>query len=535
MQEGSMSRGKRGYVTALYIRLSKEDRDLSIRSDKVESNSITNQRALLWEYIKKHEDLAGSTVIEKCDDGYSGVRFDDRPQFTELIQLAKEGKVNCIIVKDFSRFGRDYVELGDYLEQFFPFLGIRFISVNDGYDSSRFDGTTGGLDVAFKNMVYDFYSREFSRKQKITWRHMAEKGEYNAHCALYGYKKADGDIHKLAIHEETGKIVREIFEMMASGVSTLKIARLLNQRGIPAPSKFHNMGGYQKQWSRYGAECFWTDERIRYIIKDERYTGTMVSLKTDSVTVKGKRRKKPSSEWVRVDGTHEPIVSCEVYAKANSMLKQCEFRLSGRKEKNIYYCGYCGRKLSSAAKGVIICRQRYYLQECDCRRAKIKKADADRAVLGAVKQQVGMAVRAEELSKAANNRAVPYSGHEEMKTLERTVDTMKMAWMPLYEQYTDGSLSREDFLREKGKYEEEVGRLEARINELKRDCAEQNETDRQEKEYTNQLYSFAGQMELTEEIKEKLIDKVKVYSDNKIEICWKFKADFSDADIYRCG
>lgn len=110
------------YVIALYIRLSQEDRDLSLRSDKTESNSITNQRALLWEYIRTHKDLADSKVIEKCDDGYSGVKFDDRPGFTEMIQLAKEGKINCIIVKDFSRFGRNYVELGDYLEKFFPFL-----------------------------------------------------------------------------------------------------------------------------------------------------------------------------------------------------------------------------------------------------------------------------------------------------------------------------------------------------------------------------------------------------------------------------
>ncbi len=361
MQEGSTGRGSGGYVTALYIRLSQEDRDISMKPGKVESNSITNQRALLWEYIKNHEDLAGSTVIEKCDDGYSGVKFDDRPQFTELIRLAKEGKVNCIIVKDFSRFGRDYVELGNYLEQFFPFLGIRFISVNDGYDSSRFDGTTGGLDVAFKNMVYDFYSREFSKKQKIAWRHMAEEGKYNACCALYGYKKAEGDIHQLVIHEETGEVVREIFGLMASGISPVKIARLLNQRGIPAPSRSHDMEGCRKQWGWYGAECFWTDAQIRYMIKDERYTGTMVSLKTDAVTVKGKRRRKPPEEWVRVEGTHEPIISHGLFAKANSMLKQCGFKMGGRKEKNIYCCGYCGRKLRNMGKGPLVCGQRYCL------------------------------------------------------------------------------------------------------------------------------------------------------------------------------
>ncbi len=524
------------YVTALYIRLSQEDRDVSIRQDKTESNSITNQRALLWEYVRSHEELAGSTVIEKCDDGYSGVKFDDRPQFAELIRLAKEGKVNCIIVKDFSRFGRDYVELGDYLEQFFPFLGIRFISINDGYDSSRFDGTTGGLDVAFKNMIYDFYSREFSKKQKIAWRHMAEKGEYNAHCALYGYKKSEGNIHKLAIHEETGKTVREIFEMMASGISPRKIARILNQRGIPAPSVFHNMQGYRKQWSRYGAECFWTDGRVRCMVKDERYTGTMVSLKTDAVAVKGKRRKKPPSEWVRVEGTHEPIVSYELFVKANSMLKQCEFKLKGRKEKNIYCCGYCGRKLDGDGNGNILCVQRYFLQECRCRGAKIKKSEADAAVLEAARQQIKMGVKEEELPKSVGSRAVPYPGEEELKTLEKTAGTVRKAWMPLYEQYTDGKLSREEFLLEKSKHEEEAGRLEQRIEELKREQEMRNETARKEKERTDRLGIFADQMELTEEVKENLIDKVKVYADNRIEICWKFEAGFPYTEAaHGCG
>lgn len=524
------------YVIALYIRLSQEDRDLSLRSDKTESNSITNQRALLWEYIRTHKDLADSKVIEKCDDGYSGVKFDDRPGFTEMIQLAKEGKINCIIVKDFSRFGRNYVELGDYLEQFFPFLGIRFISVNDNYDSRQFDGTTGGLDVAFKNMIYDFYSREFSKKQRIAWKRMAEKGEYNAHCAMYGYKKAEDNIHKLVIHEETGKIVHEIFEMMASGITPLKIARLLNQRGVPAPSEFQKMRGYQKEWSRYGAKCCWTDDRIRCMVKDERYTGTMVSLKTGSVMVRGKRQKKPASEWIRVENTHEPIVSYELYVKANSMLKQCEFKQSGKKGRNMYYCGYCGRKLQGDGSGVISCWQRYYLQECECRKARIKKENADNAVVEAVRQQIKLLVREEELSKEAKNRTVPYSEQEEMKTLVKTIAAMKKTWMPLYEQYTDGKLSREDFLLEKKKYDEEIDRLELRMRELQDSQAVQSESSQQKTKRISQLLCFADQIELTEEIKEKLIDKVKVFSDNRIEICWNFESDFFEKNtIHKCG
>lgn len=156
---------KKEYVVCLYVRLSIEDDDVSGSAFKTESGSITTQRALLHDYIENRKEFKGCKVIEKCDDGFSGTHFDNRPQFTEMIELAKKGMIDCIIVKDFSRFGRDYVELGNYLEQLFPFMGVRFIFVNANYDSA--EGTTGGLGVAFKNLIYDYYSREMSRKQWI--------------------------------------------------------------------------------------------------------------------------------------------------------------------------------------------------------------------------------------------------------------------------------------------------------------------------------------------------------------------------------
>ena len=174
------------YVIALYIRLSKEDEDVGTRYGKEESNSFSNQRILLYDYIRQHSEFQGCRIIEKCDDGFSGKRFD-RPAFTELIDLAKKGRIDCIIVKDLSRFGRDYIELGDYLEQLFPFLGIRFIAVNDHYDSKDGGRETAGLEVAFKNFIYDFYSRDTSKKIRNVRRKMAESGQFASANAPYGY------------------------------------------------------------------------------------------------------------------------------------------------------------------------------------------------------------------------------------------------------------------------------------------------------------------------------------------------------------
>lgn len=237
-----------------------------------------------------------------------------------------------------------------------------------------------------------------------------------------------------------------------------------------------------------------------------------------------------------VKNTHEPIVSYELFVKANSMLKQCEFKQSGKKGRNIYCCGYCGRKLQGNGSGVITCWQRYYLQKCDCRKARIKKENADNAVLEAVRQQVKLLVREKELSKEAKNRTVPYSEQEEMKILVKTIAAMKKTWMPLYEQYTDGKLSREDFLREKKKYDEEIDRLELRMRELQDSQTVRSESGQQKAKRISQLLCFADQIELTEEIKEKLIDKVKVFSDNRIEICWNFETDFFETNIiHECG
>ena len=365
---------------------------------------------------------------------------------------------------------------------------------------------------------------------------MAEKGEYNAHCAMYGYKKAEDNVHQLIIHEETGKIVKEIFELVASGVSPLKVAKMLNERGVPAPSEFQNMQGYQKEWSRYGAKCYWTDDRIRHMIKDERYTGTMVSLKTTSFTVRGKRVKTPPSEWVRAEDTHEPIVSYELYVKANSMLRQIEFRISGKPGRNIYSCGYCGRKMQGDSKGILRCSQRYLVKECVCRSATIKTKEANEVVLAALKQQIQLLVKETELSQNAKNKTIPYSEGAEIKTLIKTIATMKKTWMPLYEQYTDGKLSREDFLMEKKKYDEETAKLEQRLHELQGRQNLQQESDQQTEKHISQLHCYAEQMELTEEIKEKLIGKVNVYSDNRIEICWNFESGFFDMEtMHKCG
>ena len=195
------------WVIGKYIRLSQADRDLMIRENKAESESISHQKALIQNFISGDPELAGCEQYEFFDDGYSGTNFE-RPSFERLLEKIKGGTINCVIVKDFSRFGRDYIELGDYLERIFPFLGVRFISINDHYDSLDYKGTTGGLDVVMKNIVYDYYSKDLSVKVTTAKRAKMKRGEYIGGHVTFGLMKDPEDYHKLMIDPEAAPIVR---------------------------------------------------------------------------------------------------------------------------------------------------------------------------------------------------------------------------------------------------------------------------------------------------------------------------------------
>lgn len=514
---------KNQYVICLYIRLSIEDDDVTAYSGKTESGSITTQRALLHDYIATHREFEGCEIIEKCDDGFSGTHFDNRPQFTEMIELAKQGKINCIIVKDFSRFGRDYVELGNYMEQLFPFMGVCFISVNDNYDSAELkDGTTGGLDVAFKNMIYDYYSREMSKKQKIAWKRMTDQGQYNANCAVYGYRKSKKDKHKLEIEPEEAAVVREIFNMKIAGVGTTHIAKALNDRGILSPSELYRSRGSKRKWNQSGEVCYWTACKVESIIRDEKYTGTMVLLKTKLDSIGGKQIKRPKEEWVRVEHTHEAIISYPQYIKAVSLLKQQKVAEIG-KPKNIYYCGCCGRALFNPHYGTSFCKQKSFKTESKCKDVAIRKSNADMAVLAAVKKEAQILLDRDKISRQVMKRNTPLSVSEKIQATVKSIEAAQKGWIALYDKYADGKLDREFFINEKKKYDADMECLEQQLDLLKQAQEQEEKVQNGPDKKVYQAMAFLEEEELTEDMKDKQIEKVIIYPGERMEIVWKFE------------
>ena len=248
----------------MYLRLSIED---DVNAD--ESNSITNQRRIIREYISFHEDLHTMHLIEKCDDGYSGTNMD-RPAMQELLELVKEQKVDCIIVKDMSRFARNYLETGKYVEQIFPFMGIRFIAINDNYDSNEYIGGIADIDVQFKSLLYDFYSKDLSDKIITALDARKDNGMFIGVCAPFGYRKSEESIYKIEVDEEAAAIVRRIFDLRIGGAKIAEIVRTLNGEGIDTPAKYLERKGLYGTFYTKG-EPLWTDYKVSSILNNEMY------------------------------------------------------------------------------------------------------------------------------------------------------------------------------------------------------------------------------------------------------------------------
>lgn len=241
-------------ITAAYIRLSDEDRNIN-GSTKAESNSVSAQRILIRDYIHRNS-LAGKVDIQEyVDDGFSGTNFL-RPAFKRMMEDAKKGEIGCIVVKDFSRFGRDHLETGNYLEKIFPLLGIRFISVNDQFDSMDCQGMTGGMSVALKNIINAMYSQDLSKKIKSAMETRAARGEYIGALAAYGYLKDPDNIHHLIPDGDAAETVRLIFNMAAQGKTKTEIARYLNEQGIPTCMEhFQKTGVKQSCYRKKEKSC----------------------------------------------------------------------------------------------------------------------------------------------------------------------------------------------------------------------------------------------------------------------------------------
>ena len=305
------------YVTiALYLRLSEADGDLGV-DHKDESNSIENQRLLLYSYIQNRDDLAGE-IKEYVDDGYSGTNFN-RPAFMRMNEDAKKGLIQTILVKDLSRLGRDYIITGDYVEQIFPILGIHFIAVNNRYDSKKNGSGSMSFDMAVSNLINTFYSRDLSKKLRSSNAVRWKKGISTSGQATFGYRKDPENKGKFVINPEAADIVQKISGLACQGMNTREICDALNEEGMPTPHTYHKSKGKYSHAEPVTpeAERLWTTKKVGSIIKKYEYTGAMIMGRKRSQIVGAKTGKlQEADKWTVVEDMNPALVSKEDFARA---------------------------------------------------------------------------------------------------------------------------------------------------------------------------------------------------------------------------
>lgn len=349
------------YQIALYMRVSKED-----ASKEKESNSIANQRQLLQKFVR--ESFSDYELQEFSDDGYSGTNFS-RPSVKRMLNQVKNGEIQCIVVKDFSRFSRDYIELGAYLEQIFPFMNVRFISINDDYDSQTYQGITKGLELEFQNLLYDFYSKDISQKVRASIDMKKKKGKYLSGICPFGYKKSPENRHMLLIEEEEAQIVRYIFSLAKKGASSVKIARQLNEEGVKTPLEFQKEKGRNCKNPK-GNYYLWNQSYICKILKNEIYIGNIVQKKYTRDEVGGKSSFNAKENWCVTYQHHEPIIEEKLFFKVQKERKALAKRKKNKRHILVgkVVCGRCKRNLTykNTKHPYFVCPNHYLgiLEDC---------------------------------------------------------------------------------------------------------------------------------------------------------------------------
>ncbi len=524
-----------GQFLAEYLRLSVEDGDIVSNDTKAESDSIGHQRELIARYISEKQIYPSIQPVEFVDDGYSGTNFD-RPAVRKMLSLVREGKICCIIVKDISRFGRNYLEVGDYLEQIFPFMGVRFIAVNDGYDSNDYIGTTGGIEIAFKSLLYDMYSKDLSEKMRSSLLIRRKRGDFIGPRAPFGYQFSDNK-KILAVDGVASQYVKRIFGLACEGCGTGKIAELLNKERVPTPGQYKNRE--KLQYHIMDGEGYWNCGKVRKVLQNKVYMGTVVNGRTKVTEVGGSHfRQVPDAEQICVPDMHEPIVTEHEFLLASEVIKNngCQKgKKHNRKEEGVLQgklrCGNCKRSLVRIRRKstpCFTCQKAAYEQESECVSERLSEPELEAAVLERINQELVEEIldrrdqESDAVYLATDGRQSKLPSVKEMKkmcmVLEQKQDSLKREQQYLYEQYKLDQMERGAYLNRVGALRKEESRLSEQLQKIQ-DEREQREEEssshQEEAEYTGKMES------LTRGVVDECIEDIYVYGKSQFDIIYK--------------
>lgn len=510
----------------MYFRLSKEDDDAADKG--LESFSITSQRMLVQQYVEMHPELGKISDFEELiDDGYSGTNFE-RPGVTRLLELVESEQVEMIIVKDLSRFARNYLEAGHFLEFVFPVYDVRFISINDHYDSQDYGESTGGLQLAVRNLINQLYSKDISQKIKSAVDMKKLNGEYVYGSVPYGYKKGEKK-NTIVVDPEAAEVVRNIFQWAADGTKVTQIAVRLNEAGIKTPSAY-----LKDVRGNYRVSPFWTFDSLKNILINRIYTGDTVPFKSHVVRVGSNQVKLLSeAEQTVIPDTHEAIISREMFYQARQVLKSTvKSKSTGPSSpfSKYLFCGCCGNKLQKGRKTnkTFRCGVARYAPGSACENVQINEKRLAEVVLRAIQSQCDVVDSKVQAAKAVRKGvlAEQASLQSELNVQKRKIDKSQANVMGAYEAYLDGTISKEEFMGRKAaeKKVEEEAKIQAVLLSQK---LEQMSTEVRSAESVMReaepLHKRILVKEVTPELLQEFVQSITVYPKGVINIAWNYK------------
>ncbi|WP_312432328.1 recombinase family protein [Lacrimispora sp.] len=526
------------YNAAGYLRLSKEE------GDKTESDSISNQRDLIANFVKSTPEIR--LCSERIDDGFSGVDFN-RPAFNLMMEDVKAGRINCIIVKDLSRFGRNYIEAGRYIERIFPFLGVRFIAINDGYDSAKEKSQSDEIIIPFKNLVNDAYCRDISVKIRSQLDIKRKKGEFIGSFAVYGYSKSKENKNQLVIDPYAAKIVRDIFSWKLDGLSQQGIADRLNEISEPSPMEYKRFLGLNFATSfQVNPKAKWTAVAIGRILKNPIYVGHLVQGKESTPNYKIKQRfLKPEDKWIRVKNTHEPIISQEVFDTVNRVLAQ-DTRIAPEEEvvypfSGLIFCADC--KSGMVRKTVPAGGKKYAYYYCSknkagdgCTTHCISEKALEKAILQTLQNHIASILDIEKVLRYIDTLPMQQEEIRKIDTQllmkQEEIEKYKNLKVSIYEDLKSGVINTEEYREFKGIYGKKSEEAEQAAGRLKQDMELILAGKGANSIWVEAFKKNRNISELSRKVIVSLVEWINIYPGSRVEIRFRYQNEYERALLF---
>ena len=531
MSKNSLNTGI--FKAAIYLRLSQDDEKYD-KGFKAESNSISNQRLQIKDFIDKNEDM--EFAGEYADDGYSGINFE-RPAFKKMMEDAITGSINCIIVKDLSRFGRDYIDSGRYLQRVFPSLDIRFIALNDNYDSFTASETEKNLVIPFKSFINDNYCRDTSAKVRSVCKVKRKQGQFISNYAPYGYEKDKEDRHKIVIDKEAEYVVQKIFSMKLEGYSSYSIAKHLNDNGIPSPMEHKKAKGIRyKTGFSTKAVPKWDTPAVNRILTNEVYIGTLQQGKREKLNYKlHKVVLKYKSDWIEIEDNHEAIIDTYDFEIVQKLLK-CDIKANKAGEKadlfsGLLFCKDCNsqmtKKVDKRGKTpnvYYICSK--YNKGKSCSRHAVRQEDLKAAVLEMVRHYISSLGKYESISEKVREMEVSYElfkkidkRQEHTKKSKAKFELLKSA---LYQDLKEGIISEEEFYGMREFYTNRIAESGLVLERQNKEIARLYQKSLGNKNFLSEIKKYRNITALDRGLLVRLVDKIYVLEGKRIEIHFNY-------------